>query len=325
MDTRRLGYFACILEEGSITAAAQRLRLSQPTLTKSMKLLEDEFGVVLFERSMTGITPTTYGEALYSRAKGILADMRRAQEEIATLRGTAGNHCRIGALPTLMGSIVAKAVEEISRRFPDVTIHVHEGPSQSLIRSLRRRELDVALVYCGNAAGEQGFTSQVLFGDRLEIVASARHPLAGRPSVTVADLAPYPWCVAMSGNWRCVEQMFRFEGLEPQEPRIDPGGAIEFLKSLVGASEYLGIIPQHAVVGELARGELIVLPTDSIFLNREIVAIRPKEVELPTYGRALLSAISRHAPAPRSEKAANDRLHEFTSRDQGTERLFYQR
>ena len=254
MDTRRLGYFACILEEGSITAAAQRLRLSQPTLTKAMKLLEDEFGVVLFERSMTGITPTTYGEALYSRAKGILADMRRAQEEIATLRGMAGNHCRIGALPTLMGCVVAKAVEEISRRFPDVKIHIQEGQSQSLIRSLRRRELDVALVYCGNAVSEHGFASHVLFGDRLEVVASARHPLAGRPSVTVADLAPYPWCVAMSGNWRYVEQMFRSVGLEPREPRIDPGGAIQFLKGLVGASEYLAVMPQHAIAGELARG-----------------------------------------------------------------------
>jgi len=143
MDARRLSYFACILEEGSITAAAQKLRLSQPALTKAMKLLEDELGVALFERTMTGITPTTYGDALYGRAKAILSELQRAHEEIATLRGMAGERFRIGALPTLTGSIVPKAVNEISRRFPDVQISVQEGQSHALFRALRRRELDL--------------------------------------------------------------------------------------------------------------------------------------------------------------------------------------
>ena len=295
MDTRRLSYFACILEEGSITAAAQRLRLSQPALTKAMKLLEDELGVVLFERSMAGITPTTYGEALYSRAKAILSEIRSAEEEIATLRGMAGERFRIGALPTL-ASVVAKAVNEVSRRFPDLQIRVQEGTTQALFRAMRRRELDLCLVYAGHVVSEHAFETHVIFQDQLNVIASAQHPLARRPTVEVAELGPYPWCAAVGGNWPLVERMLRSAGLDPPQPRVDPGGAVQFLKALVGASEYLSVLPSHAVTGELARGELVVLPVEGVSLQREIIALRPRETELPASGRALLAALSRAAP-----------------------------
>lgn len=325
MDTRRLSYFTCILEEGSITAAAQRLRLSQPTLTKAMKLLEDEFGVILFERSMMGITPTSYGEALYKRAKAILSDMQRAQEEIATLRGLAGEHCRIGALPTVMGNVVANAVNEISRRFPALKFYIQEGQTQALVRALRRRELDLVLVYRSNLIGEHTFAAHMLFCDRLAVVAGARHPLVGRTLVTVADLAPYPWCTAGNGNWPCIEQMFRSEGIEPHEPRVDPGGAFHFVKGLVGASEYLTVLPQHAVAAEIARGELFVLPIKSVSLNRTIVALQSKEVELPAYGRALLAAISRAAQALHAENTPSHTLPDLQEADLGSERWYARR
>ena len=297
MDTRRLSYFACILEEGSITPAAQRLRLSQPALTKAMKLLEDELGVVLFERSMAGIAPTTYGEALYSRAKAILSEIRSAEEEIATLRGMAGERFRIGALPTLTASVVAKAVNEVSRRFPDLQIRVQEGTTQSLFRAMRRRELDLCLVYAGNVVSEHGFETHVIFQDQLNVVASSQHPLVRRSSIQVVELEPYPWCAAVGGNWPLVERMLRSAGLDPPQPRVDPGGAVQFLKALVGASEYLSVLPSHAITGELARGELVVLPVEGISLQREIIALRPRETELPASGRALLAALSRAAPA----------------------------
>lgn len=304
MDARRLSYFACILEEGSITAAAVRLRLSQPALTKAMKLLEEELGVVLFERTMTGISPTTYGDALYSRAKAVLSELQRAEEEIATLRGMAGERFRIGALPTLTASVVAKAVNEVSRRFPDLQIRIQEGQTQALFRALRRRELDLCLVYSGNVVGEHGFESHVIFRDQLKVVAGARHPLANRPVVTVADLVPYPWCTAVTGNWPLVQQMFQAAGFEPAQPRVDPGGAVQFLKALVSTSDFLAVLPLHAFAGERARGELVVLPIESIALDREIVALRPKEPELPASGRALLAALSRAAPAQLADSAA---------------------
>jgi len=79
---------------------------------------------------------------------------------------------------------------------------------------------------------------------------------------------------------------------------------VQFLKSLVSASEYLSVLPQHAMLGELARGELVVLPIDSITLDREIIALRPRDPDLPAHGRALLAALSRAAPTLHADDAA---------------------
>jgi DNA-binding transcriptional LysR family regulator len=296
MDARRLSYFACILEEGSITAAANRLRLSQPALTKAIKMLEQELGVILLDRSITGISPTTYGEALYGHAKAVLSELQRAQEEIATLRGIAGERFRIGTLPTLTGSVVAKAVIEVRRRFPDLQIRVQENFSAVLLRALRRRELDLALLYSGNVEDDHNFESQIIFRDRLKVVAGRNHPLGKQAVVTVADLANYPWCSAMQGNWPLVQRMFKAAGVATPPPCVDPGGAVQFLKTLVTDGEYLTLLPHHAMTAELERGELVVLPVQSISLEREIVALRPKEPELGLPGRSFLAALSRAAP-----------------------------
>lgn len=296
MDVRRLSYFTCILEEGSITAAAQRLRLSQPALTKAIKMLETELGVVLLDRSITGISPTSFGESLYGHAKAVLAELQRAQEEIATLRGLAGERFRIGTLPTLTESVVAKSVIEVRRRFPELQIRIQESNSATLLRALRRRELDLALVYSGNVGDDHNFESHVIFRDRLKVVAGRDHPLANQPVVSVAELAAYPWCSAVQGNWPLVERMFATAGIEPSQPCVDPGGAVQFLKTLVIAGPYLTLLPHHAMTAELERGDLIELPVETISLEREIVALRPKEPELGLPGRSLLAALSRAAP-----------------------------
>lgn len=296
MDARRLSYFTCILEEGSITAAANRLRLSQPALTKAIKMLEQELGVVLLDRSITGISPTSYGEALYGHAKAVLSELQRAQEEIAVLRGIAGERFRIGTLPTLTGSVVAKAVVEVRRRFPDLQIRIQENFSAMLLRALRRRELDLALVYSGNVEDDHNFESQIIFRDRLRVVAGRSHPLANQREIEVADLARYPWCSAVQGNWPLIDNIFKAAGIETSPPCVDPGGALPFLKTLVIDGAYLTLLPHHAITAELERGELMELPVPSISLDREIVALRPKEPELGLPGRALMAALARAAP-----------------------------
>lgn len=297
MDARRLAYFTCILEEGGITAAAQRLRLTQPALTRSMKLLEEELGVILFERRLSGITATAYGEALYARAKAILSEMQRAEEEIATLKGMAGEHFRIGAPPTLTGSIVARAVGETRRRFPELQIRVQEGQSQVLFRALQRHELDVCLAYAGNVAQEHPFRSRLIFRDQLKITASAKHPLTKLETVTLPQLATYPWCAAATVIWPVVERMFESVGIKPMPRPIDPGGSVQFLKALVSSSDCLTLLPRHAMTGELARGELSVLPVKGVSLDREIIALSRREPKLPMYGRAFIASLIRTAAA----------------------------
>ncbi|MCP3732604.1 LysR family transcriptional regulator [Sphingomonas sp. MG17] len=293
MDIRRLNYFACIIEEGSITAAAQRVHVSQPALTKAMRTLEEELGVVLFERTIAGIFPTTFGQALYGRARAIIAEMQSAEQEIAALRGLAGERLRLGALPTLISDIVPAAVNDVSRRFPGLHVSVQEGHTQGLFRAMRRRELDLCLVYAGNLAADHGFGAQSIFLDRLVTVGSAAHPLAQLANPTVADVAEYPWCAATAGNWPVIERLLRSVGLDPPAPQVDPGGSIQFIKQFVGQSRHLAMLPARTIASEIDRGELTIIAVPGLSLEREIVALFSSG-ELSRGARAMLAALARY-------------------------------
>lgn len=295
MDARRLSYFVCIVEEGSITAAARRLRLSQPALTKAMKTLEQELEVVLFERSLSRIVPTVFGESLLGHAKAVLAELERAQNDIAALRGMADERFRIGALPSLGGSILARGVAEVSARFPDLQIRIHENNSGALLRSLQRRELDLALLYSGNVSEDHGFVCETIAEDTLRIIVGRNHPLANSEEISIDDLVDHPWCTAVQGNWALLERMFQHAGRDTPKPRIDPGGSVQFLKSLVAEGRFLTLLPLHAMAAEIERGKLVPLPFESELFKRSIVALRPKDPELGPAGRAVLGSFKRAA------------------------------
>ena len=87
MDLRKLQYFIELVEQGSLGKAAEKLHVSQPALTKSLRLLEDELGVRLLDRLPGGVKPTVYGDSLFAHAKAMLAEADHARIEIQKLRG----------------------------------------------------------------------------------------------------------------------------------------------------------------------------------------------------------------------------------------------
>ena len=97
MDLRAIAYFATVAEYGTVRGAAARLGISQPALTKAIRRLEDEMGVVLFDRQARGVTPTAYGRTLLRHARNLQASLKEAREEIAALRAGIAGRVRIGA------------------------------------------------------------------------------------------------------------------------------------------------------------------------------------------------------------------------------------
>jgi len=91
VDLRAIEYFAAVAEGGTVRGAAARLGISQPALTEAIRRLEDEVGVVLFDRQARGVTLTAYGRTLLRHARNLQASLKEAREEIAALRaGIAG-------------------------------------------------------------------------------------------------------------------------------------------------------------------------------------------------------------------------------------------
>ena len=114
LESKRLKHFLTVYELGSIGQAAEKLLLTQPALSKSIRLLEDSLGVRLFERTTLGVVPTVFGKALALHAKAIEAEVRHAEAQIASLRGLAAGRVAVGVGPSVATSLMPLATKRLS-------------------------------------------------------------------------------------------------------------------------------------------------------------------------------------------------------------------
>jgi DNA-binding transcriptional LysR family regulator len=248
LDSRRLRHFLAIYELGSIGQAAERLLLTQPALSKSIRQLEDQLGVRLFDRTTQGVVPTVFGESLALHAKSIEAQIRQAEAAIQGMQGRAKGHVRIGVGPVVAVQIMPAAALMIRRLHPDLELTVTEGLVDELIPALRRQELDVA-VGAWPRVNDPIFTTEVLLTDTISVAARDDHPLVGQ-RVTLLDLVAQNWVLPpATQRWRQLfETAFVDQGLSPPTPTVTSNSAV-FLKAMLASSDAISFLPCQLIAG----------------------------------------------------------------------------
>src|SRR4029079_1605963 len=127
MKLTQLGYIAAIAERGSLRAAARHLGVAQPAFSRSLAELERERGAPLFERRAKGMVATPLGQAFVRRAKTILNDVQRAQDEFEQLRGNAVGSVTIGCWISAHLRLLPAALRSFRERYPKIRLHIIEG------------------------------------------------------------------------------------------------------------------------------------------------------------------------------------------------------
>lgn len=145
MDLRQYRYFCAVVEEQSVTRAAERLRMAQPALTQQIRKMEELLGVRLIERAGRGIRITASGERLYERAVSLLRYEAETRIEVSDIKEGRTGILRIG-VNTLSAGRLTGWVQEMKRRHPRITLQIHQGESGVLIDRLKDHAIDVALV-----------------------------------------------------------------------------------------------------------------------------------------------------------------------------------
>lgn len=249
LESRRLRHFLTTYELGSIGQAADRLLLTQPALSKSIRQLEDELGVRLFDRTTLGVVPTAYGEALAHHAKAIEAEIRRAEAQLASMRGKAEGRVAVGVGPAIAGRLMPLATMSLHRQHARIALSVTEGLVDTLIPLLRRGEIDVA-VGAWPRVVDPVLTTEPLFRDRIEIYAAASHPLAGR-AIALAELGGHAWALPPHDQkWRQqLDTLFCERGLTPPQAAVVSNSAT-YLKALMLQGGYLSFLPRQLAAAE---------------------------------------------------------------------------
>lgn len=161
MKNQQIKGLVQIAESGSIRAAAREMRLSQSSLTRSMRELEDDVGAELFSRSYRGVTYTPAGEALLIRARLILETIERARDEVRQISGGKGAKVRVGITPIVAVTIFPEVYCQFTKAIPDATLSLTEGLLTGIVPDLIEGKLEfgVAIATPAELPPELTFTS----------------------------------------------------------------------------------------------------------------------------------------------------------------------
>lgn len=189
LDLRRMRHFVAVAEELHFRRAAERLAMSQPPLSLSIKTLEQDLEVELFERRRQRVFLTAAGRQLLERARGILADVETTRQELRAAAGGGGGDLRIGftASSGLM-PFLHSALLQFHEQLPRVRLILRETPSLDQIEALHKREQDLGIVRKSDAgrSGEIGF--RLLCRDTLVVAVHETHAIAGLAGVRMRRL-----------------------------------------------------------------------------------------------------------------------------------------
>ena len=188
MDIRVLRYFLAVAREQSFSTAAERLFLSQPTLSRQLKELEDELGKTLLIRSNKGVTLTEEGMILRKRAEEIVDLMDKTEQEVRQNNDSVSGTVYIGAGETYAIKLIADTAHHLKTDYPDIHYSFFSGNGTDVMEKLERGLMDFGLIF-GNIDRTKYEAIEIPLHDTWGVLMRRDEPLAQKTSVTIADVS----------------------------------------------------------------------------------------------------------------------------------------
>jgi LysR family transcriptional regulator, regulator for genes of the gallate degradation pathway len=207
-----------IVENGSATQAARVVEVSQTSLQRAARDFERTLRVPLFTHAASGIMATPAAAVFARKIKLALREIAYGIDEVQAARGHIGGSIDIGAMLLAGSEAIASVIDEFVRKYPNAHVRMLNGNADGIIRCLRAGDVDVVIGLLRERASE-GLVHRVLVGTPYVIVGRYGHPLAGKASVTLDDLANYDWIVGTPGAIRRIhfEKLFEVATRAPRE------------------------------------------------------------------------------------------------------------
>ena len=251
--------------------AAKDLAVSQPALTRSLKQLEADLGVRLFDRQ--GVTPTLFGEIVLRHGGRAIAEFDELTRELALARGLEIGELRIAAGPYPADISGERAVGLLLKTHPKIFVEMQSANWERAVRDVLDGAVDVAFADAGEAAQNPQLQVQSVRKSQLFFFCAAGHPLSGKEQIAFEDLLEYPWVgPTLPGRIRAglptVDKPFAV--FEEARNRLHPRalvGSFSAAKQIVLAGCALGAAIPSQIARELSEGVCVRLPIDTPWLG----------------------------------------------------------
>ena len=251
MTLTELRYVVAVAESRHFGRAAERCFVSQPSLSASVKNLEEELGVRLFERGKRGVFLTEVGEQIVAQARRVLAEAERVKAVARARQDPLKGVLRLGIIHTVAPYLLPELVRALRKSAPGMPLDVEENMTVTLDRMLKAGEIDAAILALPYEG--PGIETVPLYEEAFRVAAPAQHPLARRKSVAVEELDAGELLLLPVGH------CFRDQVLDachefsrPPEPGRQ-GNSLETLRSMVASGLGVTVLPATALVPRYAN------------------------------------------------------------------------
>jgi molybdate transport repressor ModE-like protein len=273
LDVKRLRILREVAAQGSFSAAADALYLSQSAVSQQIATLEKEVGMQLLDRARGGPKLTDAGRVLVGHAEAAIARLDEAERELAAIAGLEGGELRLASFPSASATVLTEAVSVFHGRHPKVRLTIAEAePEQSLPR-LKGGELDLALSFdypSVPSAPDRDLELTLLLAESMHLALPKKHPLAERQVVPLAELSAERWLCGSRPS-SCGEVIFRAcrdAGFEPQVGFESDDYHV--MQGFIAAGLGFTLLPDLAL--PTLRSDLVVRATDPPAPQRRVWA-----------------------------------------------------
>lgn len=262
---------------GSMARAARSLAMTQPAVSYAIGEMEQVLGVALLDRTPQGVLPTAYGEALAQRGVAMFNELRQGLDDIAFLADPAAGGVRMGATPP-MSLVAGAAIERLVRRHPRMSFHLMVEPTEILLRELSRRGIELMISRMLEPVAPEGTTAEILFYDRLAVIAGKRNGWARRRRLALRDLLGEPWVLPPPEGFLgpLVRAAFEAEGVDVPRAAVTTASTYT-MASLIAHGPFLGIHPETMLRMPSHRPFLTALPVELSSVDNPIGLLRVKD------------------------------------------------
>jgi DNA-binding transcriptional LysR family regulator len=280
LKLRDLQALLAVVEAGGIGKAADRLNYSQPAVSKAIAALERTLGKRLLERSRKGIELTSFGEAFLDCGTAVFDDLRKGVEAIDFLADPTAGEVRIACSEPVSVGIVSALISRFVRDYPRIVFNVVIRDAFAITRDLDSRRVDLLIAQTRVPVDEERMRREILYHERIVVVADVDHPLARKRRLKLADLADEVWALPPRGSFitSLIMEAFRANGLAG--PRIGIFGPAFVSLMLLGTARLLTAVPPVMLKGGGKRLSIKALPVELPASRRPVALITLKNRSL---------------------------------------------
>ncbi|MFZ9555502.1 MAG: LysR substrate-binding domain-containing protein [Limnohabitans sp.] len=298
MKLSQIQALVAIAETGSIRAAATRVGLTQPALSKSLQSLEEELSVSLVSRTSRGVNLTAYGKAVVTRGRGITQEVDRLREQIEQMRGDLQGTINLAVSPSPSVILLPQALARFRQDYPKVQLRIREAVFPDTLQLLREGLADIALGAHPQIkkSKQPEFLVERLYYNRLVVTGRVGHPKAG--AVSLSELLDCDWLLhgPEEGPGSMYAPVFKAHQLLPPVPSILSQSFIATLTLLEG-SDALSLLPERLIRKLIDDRRLIMLPIRELTPRLDVSMIVRANQPLTPVAQKLLQILRRTSPS----------------------------